>query len=168
MNTVVESCVTTNISLTLPGGEPLVNFHGAGGEGRTIFSTSSAQHSHLHESFSRDYIHLTPWPRAPWKNITMWIVEQIPQLLRNWRWFFHGRTCQKRPSICSQGLSPIAPRGGRSGGETGSLHSQQTPSCPLGGKLASVTPFMFFWTSRIIAQYPIYAQQIVGTQGLKN
>ncbi|KAK1343196.1 hypothetical protein QTO34_015973 [Cnephaeus nilssonii] len=37
MNTVVGSCVTTNSSLIPPWREPLVHFHGAGGEGRTIF-----------------------------------------------------------------------------------------------------------------------------------
>lgn len=127
-----------------------------------------AQHSDLHENFSRDFIHLTPWPRAPWRHITMWTVEQISQLFRNWFWFFQGRTCQERHSMCSQGLSSIATPGGRSRGETGSLHSQQAPSCRLGGKLASVTPFLFFRTSRIIAQYPMHAQQVVDTQGLKN
>lgn len=43
------------------------------------------------------------------------------------------------------------------------LNPQQTSSCHF-GKCLSVAPFMFLWTSRITAQGPGYAQQIVGNQ----
>lgn len=135
MNTVFGSCVTAHISLIAPWREPLVHFHGAGGDGRPVclcvlllHVTATQAHSVvLFVRTSAEISHI--WPLDPELLGDMSLCGLRNKILSCLEtcWFFHGRTCQKRHSICSQGLSSIATPGGRSRGETGSLSSQQTP-----------------------------------------